>query len=114
MEKIESEYEEYRVFITALARMDDIRKERDVEREDGLNGWAVLTIFPAREVYLEVSSGIVSLTENKYYDSYVEYTREPENVIDDNYLQIFFKQFYRDSQDDTEDIIRDFIDDAFI
>ena len=112
-----------KVLETALSKIDVIRELRDPFREDGfVNNYIILTIFPEVLSSLEVSSGILIYKEDKFYNYYIEgalnsfYVEEILKSEEwDNSIHIVFEQFYSEfSEDDTEDLIRDFVEDHFI
>ena len=112
-----------KVLETALSCKEAISRMRDPFGEDGLvNTYVVLTIYPEILSSLEVSSGILIYKEDKFYNGNLEGARnsfEVEEILKseewDNSIHIVFDQFKGEfSEDDTEDIIREFIEDHFI
>lgn len=112
-----------KVLETALSKIDVIRELRDPFREDGfVNNYIILTIFLEVLSSLEVSSGILIYKEDKFYNYYIEgalnsfYVEEILRSEEwDNSIHIVFERFEGEfSEDDTEDIIRDFVEDHFI
>ena len=112
-----------KVLETALNRAEDIKSWREADREDGLvNTYTVLTIYPEIQASLEIVNGIVIYTEDKYYLSYVEeaiHDYDVEDILEtENWspaIHIVFDQFERENDyDDTQDIIKDFVDENFI
>ena len=112
-----------KVLETALSRVDDIKASRDADREDGMvNTYTVLTIYPEIQSSFEITNGIVIYTEDKYYLSYVEeaiHDYDVEDILEtENWspaIHIVFDQFERENDyDDTQDIIKDFVDENFI
>ena len=112
-----------KVLETALSRVDDIKASRDADREDGMvNTYTVLTIYPEIQSSLEIMNGIIIYQEDKHYLSWIEEAINDSDVEDiletENWkesVHIVFEQFKRENDyDDTEDIIRDFVEENFI
>jgi hypothetical protein len=112
-----------KVLETALSRVEDIKLYRDSDREDGkVNTYTVLTIYPEIQSSLEIINGIIIYQEDKHYLSWIEEAINDSDVEDiletENWkesVHIVFEQFKRENDyDDTEDIIRDFVEENFI
>ena len=112
-----------KVLETALSRVDDIKASRDADREDGMvNTYTVLTIYPEIQSSFEIINGIIIYQEDKHYLSWIEeaiHDYDVEQILEsENWspaIHIVFDQFERENDyDDTEDIIRDFVDENFI
>ena len=121
--KNEFNWNTMKVLETALSCKEAISRMRDPFGEDGLvNTYVVLTIYPEILSSLEISSGILIYKEDKFYNGNLEGARnsfEVEEILKseewDNSIHIVFDQFKGEfSEDDTEDIIREFIEDHFI
>ena len=112
-----------KVLETALSRVDDIKASRDADREDGMvNTYTVLTIYPEIQSSFEIINGIIIYQEDKHYLSWIEeaiHDYDVEDILEtENWkesVHIVFEQFKRENDyDDTEDIIRDFVEENFI
>ena len=128
MENYDKNNKEYnwntmKVLETALNRAEDIKLFRDPDREDGkVNTYTVLTIYPEIQSSLQIMNGIIIYQEDKHYLSWIEeaiHDYDVEDILEtENWspaVHIVFDQFERENDyDDTEDIIRDFVEENFI